>query len=130
LHWKEIALNKDKVPLDPDWSKYRSLMYYDMLQAFTARKDGKLIAYMFMNVSPHLHYKTTIYAINDILYVDNKFRKTTVAYRLLKFVEKQLIEQGVGVFIINMKLHSEFSHFLEGLGFTHTESLFSKYIGE
>lgn len=129
-HWEEIALNREKVELLPDYGGYRKLMEMDLLQAYTVRRDGILIAYMFVVVSPHLHYSSTIFATNDILYVDQKYRKTMVAFRLFRFVEKELKAKGVHVFNVNMKTLHPFCNFVEGLGFKHIENIYSKYIGD
>ena len=44
-HYEEIALNKDKIKLNPDWRAYAELDKINALRVFTARKDGKLMGY-------------------------------------------------------------------------------------
>lgn len=129
-HWEEIALNQDKIKLNPDLEKYQTLNAMGILRIFTARDNGKLVGYFLVMVTPHIHYKDHSFAVNDIIYVHPDCRGGTVAYRLIRFVEKQLKADGVSVLIINMKIHSPFDRLLEGLQFSNTERLYSKYIGE
>ena len=44
-HWEELALNKDKVPLSPDWNRYKSVEDVGMLSFVALRQDGKLVGY-------------------------------------------------------------------------------------
>ena len=129
-HWQEIALNQDKIKLNPDFDTYKTLNDAGILRIFTARQDGLLVGYFLVMVTPHIHYKDHSFAMNDIIYVHPKWRGATVAYRMIKHVENALKEDGVSVLIINMKTHSPFDRLLEGLKFTNTERLYSKYIGE
>ncbi len=129
-HWKEIALNRDKVPLNPDHDKYRSLEDMDLLKIYTARSKGVLKGYFVVLVSPHLHYKDTIYAMNDLIYVDPSKRGGIIAYRLIQFAEQELKAEGVDVLVINMKTSLPFDKLLLGLDFKYVERIYSKYIGE
>ena len=89
-HWEEIALNKEKVKLNPDWDLYSKMNEMGLVRTFIARDNGKLIGYFVVTVHPHMHYKDTIYALNDVIYVDPEYRGSTVAVRLIKHVEKEL----------------------------------------
>ena len=40
LHYEEIALNQDKIKLNPDWEVYRALEDQGKLKVFTARSRG------------------------------------------------------------------------------------------
>ena len=60
-HWQEIALNKDIVPLDPDWDAYEQLEEEGKLFIFTARDGGQLAGYFVVIVAPHIHYKSTLF---------------------------------------------------------------------
>ena len=69
-HWKEIALNKDKIKLNPDWRAYADLDSINALRIYTARKDGKLMGYFVVIVSKSLHYRDHLFANNDIIFSD------------------------------------------------------------
>ena len=129
-HWEDIALNKDKIKLNPDWSFYEALYTSGILGVYTVRNDGKLVGYFIVIARPHPHYKDHIFAVNDIIYIDPDYRKGLVGYKLIKFVEDDLKKMGVSVFAVNTKVHKPFDAVLERLGFENTERLYTKYIGE
>ena len=73
-HWEEIAWRKDKIALAPDYAAYVALETIGVFKLYTARREGALIGYACWFVSPLLHYKTTLCATNDIVYVDPRYR--------------------------------------------------------
>jgi GNAT superfamily N-acetyltransferase len=129
-HWEEIAVNKTKIKLNPDWDVYETLHQAKQLGIYTARKDGILVGYFVVVASPNPHYKDHIFAVNDILYLSPEHRKGFVGAKLIKFAEKELKELGVSVLVINTKVHKPFDSLMERLGFGLIERVYSKYIGE
>ena len=121
-HWAEIAGHQDTVPLDPDFARYQRLEDDGMLRIFTARNDSILIGYFITFISPHIHYKSTIYGINDILYVHPDHRGGTVGYRLMKGAMADLKTNcNVDILVIHMKIKHEFRKLLIALGFSLAE---------
>jgi GNAT superfamily N-acetyltransferase len=129
-HWEEIALNKEKIKLNPDWNAYDAMYKSGQLGIYTARKNGKLIGYFVVVATPSLHYKDHLFAVNDIIYLDPEHRKGFVGIKLIKFAEEDLKKFGVSVFTINTKVHKPFDSLMERLGFNLIERVYSKYIGE
>lgn len=129
-HWEEIALNKDKIKLNPDWEMYSLLESNGSLKIFTARNDGSLIGYFVVFVSKHIHYKDHLFANNDLLFLDEAFRKGLTGVKLIRFAEKCLKEDGVSVLTINTKVHKPFDVIMNKLGFNLVERIYSKYIGD
>ena len=127
-HWEEIALNKDLIKLSPDWDAYASLEDAGILKIFTARSDEKLIGYFVVLVKSHIHYKEHLFGFNDILYLDEEYRKGLTGAKLMKFAERCLKEDGVSVVIVNTKLHKPFDPLLKWLGYTHIENIYSKVL--
>ncbi len=128
-HWEEIALNKEKIKLNPDWKAYADLEDADILKIFTAREDGKkLVGYFVVFVKSHIHYKDHLFAYNDILFVDEDYRKGFTSVRLMKFAEKCLKVDGVEVMVVNTKRHKPFDSLLIWLGYKHVENLYSKVL--
>jgi GNAT superfamily N-acetyltransferase len=101
-HWEEIALNKEKIKLNPDWNAYDAMYKSGQLGIYTARKNGKLIGYFVVVATPSLHYKDHLFAVNDIIYLDPEHRKGFVGIKLIKFAEEDLKKFGVSVFTINI----------------------------
>ena len=128
-HWQEIALHQDTIQLNPNWQQYFRLEEEGKLHVYTAREDDKLVGYFVMIVVPHLHYSDHSFAHNDVIYVDPEYRKGFTAWRLIKFATEQLELAGVSVMMINIKRHKPFDKLLQRLGFTETESIYSKRLG-
>jgi len=58
LHWEELALNKDKVPLDPKYEDYYAREEAGGILVVTVREKGELTGYFIGMIAPGLHYKT------------------------------------------------------------------------
>jgi len=129
-HWEEIALNKEKIKLNPNWDAYRQLEGIGAFRIFTARDDGKLVGYFAVFVEPNLHYRDHLFARNDVIFLQKEYRKGFCGIRLIKFAERCLKDDGVSVLMINTKTHKDFSPVLERLHFKKTETIHTKYIGE
>ncbi len=129
-HWEEVALNKDKIKVNPDWDAYYALQDQGKLDIFTARDEGFLVGYFVVFVSSHIHYKDHLFAKNDLIYLAPSHRKGFVGVNLIKFAEKMLKEDGVSVMVINTKNHKPFHKLMLFLGFSPSETLYSKYIGD
>jgi hypothetical protein len=127
-HWEEVALNKEKIKLNPDWDAYANLEDAGVLKIFTARADGKLIGYFVVFVKSHIHYKDHLFCYNDLIFIDEEYRKGFTSPRLIKFAEKCLKADGVEVMIVNTKMHKPFDSLLVWLGYKHIENLYSKVL--
>tara|TARA_R110000796_G_scaffold208920_1_gene325268 strand:+ start:186 stop:641 length:456 start_codon:yes stop_codon:yes gene_type:complete len=130
LHWKEIALNQDKIKLNPDWDAYHNLELTGNLKIFTARSGEELVGYFVVMLNNNIHYKDHVFASNDVIYLHKDYRKGFAGIRLIKFAEKCLKEDGVSVLLINTKSHKPFDKVLERLKFKPIERVFSKFIGD
>ncbi len=120
-HWEEIANHQDSVPLDPDWDRYLAMADSGMLHIVTARDSGRMVGYFISFIHHHLHYRSTLYAYNDILFVDPAYRRSTVTYRLFRYALGRLVDRGVQVAVIHMKVNHEFRRLLRKFDFTLTE---------
>jgi GNAT superfamily N-acetyltransferase len=127
-HWEEVALNKEKIKLNPDWDAYANLEDAGVLKIFTSREDGKLVGYFVVFVKSHIHYKDHLFCYNDVIFVDEEYRKGFTSTRLIKFAEKCLKADGVEVMIVNTKRHKPFDSLLVWLGYKHIENLYSKVL--
>lgn len=133
-HWREIALNQDKVPLEPNWDGYLKLDVGGILRVLTVRANGLLVGYHFVLVFPHLHYASTLSAQTDIFWLDPAYRTGWTGYKLLKLVRDTLKENGVKLHAINIKLHVEAERgtlavLFKRLGYKSIETVFSQFLG-
>lgn len=131
-HWKEVAMDRERIPLDPDWNRARALEAAKVLWTAALRRDGRLIGYNSMCVSPHIHYRSTLHAINDVIYVDPQERGLA-GVKLVRGVEAMLKELGVVKVIYHAKIapiggKHTVGDLLAVLGYKHFENLYCKIL--
>lgn len=130
IHWEDLALNKDKVPLDPIYDIYIDRERKGELIYVTVREDGDLIGYFIGFIAPGLHYKTCLTCTMDIFYIHPDHRKNGAGGMLFEFVEKKLKARGVQRWYCGSKNHKSTEWFFEKIGFKPIETYFSKWLGE
>ena len=130
MHWEQIALNKDKIKLNPAWDQYITLNENGVLFAYIARDKGILVGYFIVIVMDSLHYVDHKFATCDIIFVHPDHRKGMVGYKLIRFAEEHLKKLGVSCIHINTKIHAPFDKLLEKMQYNCIERIFSKYIGK
>lgn len=128
-HWDEIALNKDKVPLDPDWDGYLKVEEAGLICAITARQDGVLVGYVNYFITRNLHYRSLLIADGDIFWMAPECRKGTAGLRMLRYAEGVLKELGVNKIINKVKLHFDIGVLFEHMGYKPIERIYAKMIG-
>jgi len=130
IHYEELALNKDKVPLSPQYHIYETRESMGELLFVTARKEGFLVGYFIGFIAPGLHYSTCLTCTMDIFYVHPDHRGSSAGIKLFSFVEKELNRRGVDRWFVGSKCHKDASKLFERLGFDRVEITYSKYLGE
>lgn len=130
LHWNEIALDKDKVPLDPDIETFAMLESTGQLVIVTVRDDARLVGYHISLVRQHLHYKSSLTAYVDMYFLHPDYRGGLAGFKMFKFVEDVLRQRGVDRIYSGTKLHKDMGRLFERLGYNETERLFVKWIGD
>lgn len=130
IHYQELALNQDKVPLSPQFDKYVAAEQRGELIFITLRKAGQMVGYFIGFVSPGLHYSTCLTCQMDIFYVLPEHRGDGAGFHLFKFVEKQLKNRGVQRMFVDSKMHKDASWLFEKLGYTPVETYYSTWLGE
>ena len=69
LHWEMLALDRDKVPLAPQWHVYDERDARGELHIVVLRQDGRIIGYYWGFIAPGLHYASCLTATMDIFFV-------------------------------------------------------------
>jgi len=129
-HWELIALRKDKIKLAPDFEKYRELDRAGSLKIATIRVEGRLVGYWVAFLSHHPHYKNDLMALTDIFFLLPEYRSGLLGYRFLEYVEQEMKNLGVVQIMAGTKLHYDLSRLFERLGWTATDMMYAKYIGD
>lgn len=138
-HWREIALNQDAIPLDPDYDRYLQCELIGILHVMTVR-DGstaRLVGYVFAMIGPHLHYVSTRWCMGDMFFLQPPYRVGWNGVRMMKAFERGVAERGAKIIHLVEKLHFVESHkhgrkvgsLLEFLGYSPIEQVYAKRIG-
>lgn len=132
-HYEDLALNQDKVPLDPQLNVYREREECGELLVMSMREKGndELAGYFIGFIAPGLHYQTCLTCTMDIFYVRPKFRDNLLAgRRLFKAVERELKTRGVDRWFVGTKLNKDVGRLFDSLKFVPVEMYYAKWLGE
>ena len=125
-HYREIAAFQD-IPLAPDKARYEHMEVAGALRVYVGRRDGQMVAYCVMVVQSNAHYRTSLQAAQDILYVDPDFRRGRIALRLIEFVEQELRQEGVQVVHQHSKIaHPALGKLLDHMGYSRSDTIHTK----
>lgn len=130
-HYREIALDRDSIPLDPDWDRYFMLALNGLLVVRTARFDKALVGYIFNLVGPHLHYCSTPHAEIEMFWLDPAYRGSSFAIRWFRDNEatlKELSVKRVGVAVKNGYKDGRVGLIFKRLGYRPIETVWAKVI--
>ena len=130
MHYDEIALHKEVIPLDPDWNRYDLLEAAQDLACITARDDGKMIGYSVFFLQNHIHYKSTRMAFNDVLYLHPDYRKGRTGIKLIQHSEDHLKWLGIKKVVWHIKKANDFSPILQRMGYGSEEVVMAKILGD
>jgi GNAT superfamily N-acetyltransferase len=130
LHWEELALHKEKMPLKPQWAEYVRREQAGSLFLTTVRKDGKIAAYYIAQVAPGFHYGETLTGTMDIAYVVPSQRDRGLAIPLFRCVEREMRRRGVKIWFSGYKAHNPLGmdKLLGAMGFEPADVYCAKWI--
>ena len=130
-HWDEIALDKDTIPLNPAWDEYTRLEAIGVLHVTTARDEGRLAGYIFSLVHPHLHYKQSLTAYTDLMYLRREYTRGFGVFRyasLIRHSEKMLRDLGVQKRYLMTKVYHDLTPLFARLGYRFIEKISAKLL--
>lgn len=132
-HWREVSHFQD-IPLEPDVARYHANEQNGVLRCFTARsgdefsssvKLGALVGYALYIVAPNAHYKSSVQAVQDVIYIDPAFRGGT-GYRFIAWCDAQLAAEGVQAVYQHIKAAHNFGAVLERQGYELVDLIYAK----
>ena len=105
VHYDELALHKDAMPMGLDGAIYRELERLGRLLVLTARKSGTLVGYYMAIIIPkHPHNKDAgPVSTTDFFYIHLDHRKGGAGAKLLIAAVRELKNRGVTVASISIK---------------------------
>lgn len=129
-HWEEVGHYKD-IPIDMEWDRYLAIEAASKLRCYTIRsflneefKEQVLMGYAFFIVDKHLHYKNTLVASQDILYVRKPYRG--IGKSFLIWCDEQLKTEGVVTVTHHAKPWFEYGNLFQKLGYEKAETIWSR----
>jgi hypothetical protein len=129
-HWVEVGHYKD-IPIDMQWDRYAMLQERGVLRCYTAREflneefgEKVLQGYAFFIVDKHLHYKQTLVASQDILYVRQPYRG--IGRSFLAWCDDQLKAEGVITVTHHAKPWFDYGQLFEKLGYEKAETIWAR----
>ena len=126
LHFMEISFYPD-IPLDPDFGRYRRAESAGQLRIYTARSGHELVGYAIFAIDWAPHYKGSLQAIQDIMYVSPPHRGGRIGMKLIRHCERELQAEGVQVIRHHVKAdHPELGTLLVHSGYRLEDLLYSK----
>lgn len=137
-HYEELALNKDKVPLDPNYEEYLRRDACGEALAVIARDRARIVGYFVGFVAPGLHYRTCLTLTMDIFWLHPEYRdgdsltqleSRMVAQGLFEHVEKEAKRRGVQRPFFGSKVHKDASYIFETMGMQPVEVYYSTWWG-
>jgi GNAT superfamily N-acetyltransferase len=128
VHWLELALDRDEIPLDPDYDFYLACEGNGRLHVCTARADGELVGYFITFVVPSPHYRTTLFGKVDIYYVRREHRRNGTGAALFDFHEAEMRRLGVKKVVNMCKIHQDHAPLFLSRGYSEIERTFSKLL--
>lgn len=126
-HWHEVAHFQD-IALEPDWDTYARAESTGNFRLFTARIAGELVGYAayFLNHNPH--YKSSLQAVQDVLFLAPAHRGARIGSHLILFADQYFRGQGAQVIYQHSKVKRELDigPLLRHLGYELVDTLWAK----
>ena len=124
-HYEEVAERQDVIALDPDIIRYKRLYKANAMEIHTARDDGKLIGYSIWFVTNHIHYKQSVTASSDVVYISPDYRKGMFGYKFLKWTTEEIKKRDPQRIIFHIKPFLDFGKIVERLGGHYFEKTYT-----
>jgi L-amino acid N-acyltransferase YncA len=129
-HWADLALDKDKAPLDPQYEVYLAREARGETLVVTLREAGDVVGYFVGFVAPGLHYRQTLTFIMDIFWVRKDHRNRAGGLKMMRRLLSELKRRGVQRAFLGSKLHQDSGRLFQAFGFTPVETYYTLWIGD
>jgi hypothetical protein len=126
-HFHEIARFKD-FKVEPEFLFYKQAEDAGALRIFCARLDSTLIGYSVFTLARHPHFKATIQAHEELLYLGQVWRKGITGDRFIQFCDQQLAADGANVIYHTVTVERDFSALLLRRGYELSDRVYAKRV--
>jgi len=125
-HYAEVA--HYDFPLDVWWEQYQKIAENGNLRVYTARIDGVLVGYEAFFLSRSLHYKSALFAQEDVLFVEKNARGARIGIGLMQFAHESLKAAGVTAVYHHCKAKADLNlgPLYRRIGLAHVDEVWSK----
>lgn len=138
-HYEELALDQDRVPLDPEWSYYYDRDAAGQALCVVLRDGGAVVGYFVGFIAPHPHYRTCLTLTQDLFWLHPDYRDgdslqgleaEMLATTLLKTVKAEGVRRGVKRAFFGSKWHKSAALVFDDLGMKPADLYYSAWWGE
>lgn len=127
----EIGDWHERIPFNPNFDYYYGMERAGNVVLVTARSHGVLVGYCMQVLGQGIHYKTTKWGVNDVIWLDPAFRSGTVGIKLILEMEKILRSMKVQVFeMLPRDKHPALAKICDRLKFERIGTIHQKWIGD
>jgi hypothetical protein len=146
-HWAEIAAFPD-IPLEPDRELYAAGEANGILRVFTARhydpeylgpelkhlwhdlpRLRPLVGYALYFVRSNPHYRSSLQANQDVIYLAPSVRGKT-GLKFLAWCDDQLAAEGVQVVYQHLKVKADHARLMAYLGYEAVDTIYAKRLDD
>jgi len=124
-HYEEIAERTDVIELDPDLERYALMERNNRLEVHTIRDNGVLVGYSLWFIAYHIHYKNSLTASSDILYIAPNHRKGMLGVKFIKWTTEEIKKRKPQKIVFHVKPFMDFGSILERQGANFFEKKYS-----
>lgn len=137
-HWKEIALDQERVALNPHYPEYLKREAEGTVLCVVLREKGAIVGYFVGFVAPALHYQGCLTLTMDIYWIHPDYRaadsleqleEDMVAELLFTTVKAEAVRRGVKRPFYGSKVHKDSSGLFLQLGMYKADEYFSDWWG-
>lgn len=122
----ESAIPNKEYALQPQWEMYNAMQLAGSMVAYTVRDKGELVGYASVYIFQSLYSTNRTEAQYDMIYIKPEHRKARVGANLIRYIEKDLLENGIKQIAIGSLRHQPFDNLLEWLGYKSVEVIYKK----
>ena len=126
-YWREVGEDHEAIPLEPDLEKLLQIERAGILSCFTARRhDGELAGFAMMLSSPHLFYKSHLFAHCYAIYLAPEHRGH--GPDMIALIEREMRGRGATKVFFATKDATSFGRVFGALGYRRSETSWGKLL--